>query len=287
MHFLNLSNINIETSVLHIISNDEFPIFGNLKRNVNQNNILLFSPSKSSNSVSIQISNIPKNTSQNATFQYGRIATGNFRNLVVCKFQNFSTKMLILPSVKVTVDIGHGDNEIQRHTHAWLRNVSRDGFHVCYKEAYQLSGERNVYINYIAVAIPFIPYANDINDFKEQDYHIMRQNRSSLCQTIPLRHQYKTAPVVMASSVDVSNSQSNVPLVSWVKHINVDNFTICSKSFEDNDNTFTRDIHVGYFVYGNRTLCSYLQCPNHLECHVNSNKQVRLRKDKSCFYEIV
>lgn len=199
---------------------------------------------------------------QDDTFQYGIIKLQSFTHKLLCESFMFPTSMNAKPTIKLTADVGTGNNPFAKHANVWLRNVTNSGFMVCYKESMAYSGSRNISVHYVAIA-------KEQHNVTEHGTIMFSRGSSWSCRKFFYKFKYLGNPRVFVTPEEVPLQETRGVLVSWVKATLSTYVEICAMHPDDGIRIRERDVKVNYIVQGQISPCTYVTCPDHLQCRVH------------------
>ena len=225
----------------------------------------------------LQFMGIPEGEQRTDHFQYGRINLLPFSTEVHCYNYRFALQMISVPVVKLNGEIENGGAIFYvGYVTLWLRNVSRSGFDVCYREMISFSGKRNVSIDFVAVVGP-------VNNFTEvgstrfhhgmhnlHNYYVKNENER-FCKNYTFQYSYSRPPYVFITPEDRNGSGGQ--LIAWVHSIEKTHAFICAKNSMDTKTRRIKDINVHYIIQGPVDVCNNFSCPVNLQCHTNKENQ--------------
>ena len=220
--------------------------------------------------------------------QYGTVASAKFGSRTVCHLQKFTTKMSLVPAIKLTAHVT-SRLEYRLLANVWLRNVTDISFEMCYREVLAFSGSRNITINYIALAITqTFNSTNATNSFTEHGTKLFQgklnqfqSNEAKFCEWMSLKFIYQFIPNIFVTPEEGAGGTGG-ELVAWVKSVSKRRVEICAKNSKDSLTHRVKPIKVHYQVQGKLHPCSFHKCPSHLECQAVNLKQPYCTCISSC-----
>ena len=197
----------------------------------------------------------------------GKINSEKFWKKRECYRHIFEESMDRKPYILLNVMIQHKEfNNLNGLTNVWLRNVSKEGFNVCYKEMVSFWGQKSISLDYLAVTKESKVFTEiGFKMFKKMEKRGKVIGMEIFCEVVNFKLLYAKVPAIFVTPEE-QNQTSQGELIAWVKHTKKTYTIICAQNSKDPMDMRTSNINVHYTVRGHVNKCSKFWCPTHLEC---------------------
>lgn len=181
-----------------------------------------------------------------------------------CQKVNFTKSMDKTPAVLLNVMTHNKNNSnpLNDLTNVWLKDVTKDGFHVCYKGMVDMWSPRSISVDYMAVT----DESHGATEIGHHNFNVTAgKNKEMTCQNVPFKQFYPEVPGVFATAEE-HNSASNGEVMVVIKDVKKAHFVACVRSSYN----MVQNVRVHFTVYGKTNKCNKFRCPADRECHLDS-----------------